>query len=201
MLPKRWIHVPSISRFTSLQSIAQRRIWTQNISVNINNDNASSVTQHIPLSQMEAFTNRYLSLITANEASKSARVLICKDEILRGFHEVRSPEVLQSLLLTTSNSIQFAMRLREDLMSLRSQSKDVSIRDIRALDGVLVRFLGNVFCRNMLSHHRITFENSSGLVLEKLAEAEAVHKIRALSEMKKRLSSKGRRCFALFHPW
>ena len=153
-------------------------------------------------SQMEIFTNTYMSFLPIDKENNATRESICKDDMLASFHPSHSTKLLKSVLLTTSNGIPFAMRIREDLMAVRKSSKDdVTLGAIRELDAVLAEYLGTVLCRNILTHQRITFENSSGLILEKLAKAEAVHKIRALSEMKKRLSSKGRRCFALFHPW
>lgn len=168
-------------------------IWTQNKSSHENDSPPSQVSP----SKMEEFTNKYLYYEEANDRNE-----VCRNEIFNGFHDVRTPAVLKSVLLSTPKAIRFAMCIREDLMSLKRQSKEEGVVEkIRCLDTVLVEYLSCVFSRNMLTHQRITFEHSSGLELEKLAEAEAVHKIRALSEMKKRLSSKGRRCFALYHPW
>jgi hypothetical protein len=152
-----------------------------------------------PLSEMQHFTNHYLSY---DKKHNIIRQSICKDDILENFDPYFSPKLLKSMLFSTSNGIHFAMRLREDIMVLKRKTSDHSLTgELRSLDAVLKEFLGSTFCRNILSHQRITFENSSGIVLEKVAEAEAVHKIRALSELKRRLSAKGRRCFALFHPW
>lgn len=151
-----------------------------------------------PPSKMESFTLRYLSL----KDQHCTRKHICTDEILDCFDVDFTPKMLKSILLSTSNGIRFSLLIREDLLAIKRVTKEfILLEKLRILDAVLVEHLGSVFSRNILSHQRITFENSSGIVLEKLAEAEAVHKIRALSEMKKRLSARGRRCFALFHPW
>ena len=161
------------------------------------NHTESVPTAPVYLSQMENFTNRYLSYDSSDENDTSIRESICKDEILHSFDN----SVLKSMLLSTSNAIPFAMRLRDDLTAVKRRTNcESTIIHINNFDSIIANFLGSVFCRNILCLKRLTFENSSGAVLQKIAEAEAVHKIRALSEMKKRLNSQGRRCFALFHP-
>lgn len=167
---------------------------------NLANIWATVPVSHVPPSKMESFTERYLSFQEKN--NNHLRESICADEILGNFDLSFTPKLLKSILQSTPNGIRFSMLLREDLNKLKRKSKESEkLEKLRCLDAVIAEYLGSVFCRNMLSHQRITFENSSGIVLEKLGEAEAVHKIRTLSEFKKRLSARGRRCFALFHPW
>eukprot|EP00602_Paraphysomonas_sp_CaronLab_P004757 CAMPEP_0185022102 /NCGR_PEP_ID=MMETSP1103-20130426/4827_1 /TAXON_ID=36769 /ORGANISM="Paraphysomonas bandaiensis, Strain Caron Lab Isolate" /LENGTH=350 /DNA_ID=CAMNT_0027554037 /DNA_START=251 /DNA_END=1303 /DNA_ORIENTATION=+ len=97
------------------------------------------------------------------------------------------------------------MTLRSDVQKILSHaraSEDIEFLShvgLKSLNEFLQAWLSAVFCNNALILQRITFESSSGLVLQNIANAEAVHRIRALSEMKNRLSN-GRRCFALFHP-
>lgn len=48
-------------------------------------------------------------------------------------------------------------------------------------------FLNSVFAVDNLRLRQVTFEHSSGNILEKVARGEAVHRVRGLSELKRRL--------------
>ena len=62
----------------------------------------------------------------------------------------------------------------------------------------MLSLIGISLCNEALQLRRITFEASSGSVLEKVARGEAVHSVRSLSVLKRRLHN-GRRCYGLFH--
>jgi hypothetical protein len=100
----------------------------------------------------------------------------------------------------TKGGVRLAMQAREDLMSMIAERKKTKLdtKSLVDLDDNLGQFLQTVFCVDALQLKRITFENSSGNVLEKVARGESVHRVRSLSELKRRLHD-GRRCFALFH--
>jgi hypothetical protein len=103
-------------------------------------------------------------------------------------------------LYKTKGGVKLAMQTRVDLMSMVAERKKAKLdcQPLTDLDQVIKQFLQSAFCFDSLQLKRITFENSSGNVLEKVARGESVHRVRSLSELKRRLHD-GRRCFALFH--
>lgn len=133
---------------------------------------------------------------------------------------------LNNTLSNTKGGIRCAMTLREDVLNLKSQvlrapppssttnassasspssSTSSSPEDelpalwlLKDLDQSLKTWLTSVFCVDAVELRRITFDSSSGDILEKVARGEAVHSVRSLSELKRRLHN-GRRCFGLFH--
>ena len=102
-------------------------------------------------------------------------------------------------LCSLKGGVFLSMQLRNDL---RNSKKDFMnsehIHFSKDLDEFLKSWLHNVFCIDSLTLLRITFEHSSGTILEKVARGESVHRVRSLSELKRRLDD-GRRCYALFH--
>lgn len=111
---------------------------------------------------------------------------------------LKKSQLLLNALSLTDDGIKFGMTLRSDVLILLNNKKHHE--GLLAIDLFLSKWLFAVFCTSALKHQRVTFDTSSGLLLEKIAAEEAVHRIRALSEMKNRLTN-GRRCFGLFHPW
>ncbi|KAJ4747631.1 malonyl-CoA decarboxylase family protein [Rhynchospora pubera] len=85
--------------------------------------------------------------------------------------------------------------LRADLLSLLAVENVVSLR---ALDSYLKEKLITWLSPAALQLHQITWDDSASL-LEKIVEYEAVHPIRNLIDLKRRLGV-GRRCFGYFHP-
>ena len=81
------------------------------------------------------------------------------------------------------------MHIRNDLRYFRTQQYDTTTADgFDKLDSLLRDyFLKPVFSIDILQLHRITFEHSSGNILEKVARGESVHRVRSLSELKRRL--------------
>ena len=131
--------------------------------------------------------------------------------------ELTHENELHAALNNMKNGITCAMALRSEtlLIIARTQKKKkaessssssnreaataaAAAADLTALDHSIKQWLGNVLCLDALETRRITFEHSSGEILEKVARGEAVHSVRSLSELKRRLHN-GRRCFALFH--
>jgi hypothetical protein len=75
---------------------------------------------------------------------------------------------------------------------------NISMEQLKLLDSALKLWISTVFHYDSISLKTITFDTASGQLLEKVARAEAVHSVRSLSELKRRLHN-GRQCFALFH--
>jgi hypothetical protein len=146
-------------------------------------------------STISSWVHNYLS-----NSDSATRQRICSESILDLDPQVASEKLnlVSTALSSSDDGIRFGMTLRGDVLDL--VAKDRRNDGLRALDHLLSQWLSAVFCLSALKLQRVTFDSSSGLLLEKIAAAEAVHKIRALSEMKNRLTN-GRRCFGLFHPW
>ena len=70
--------------------------------------------------------------------------------------------------------------------------------ELAAIDGDLELLLRTWFNRGLLKLRRVDWETPA-LVLEKLIEYEAVHEITGWDDLRQRVS-RGRRCFAFFHP-
>jgi malonyl-CoA decarboxylase len=100
-------------------------------------------------------------------------------------------------LLTHFNAlpegVKFLVDLRAELMTLAHTH-----RDLAALETDLRNLLAGWFDIGFLELHRITWDAPASL-LEKLAQYEAVHRVRNWADMKNRLDP-DRRCFAYFHP-
>ncbi|XP_078182363.1 malonyl-CoA decarboxylase family protein isoform X2 [Carex rostrata] len=85
--------------------------------------------------------------------------------------------------------------LRADLLALLAVE---NVGSLRALDSYLKKKLITWLSPAALELHQITWDDSASL-LEKIVEYEAVHPIRNLIDLKRRLGV-GRRCFGYFHP-
>ena len=93
------------------------------------------------------------------------------------------------------------MKLKEDTSSYLKKllkSNSPQAKSVEVLDQALKQWIAAVFCYDNIFFRTITFENSCGDVLEKVIQGEAVHKVRSLGELKRRLRN-GRTCFGLFH--
>ncbi len=110
-------------------------------------------------------------------------------------HYLEAPRVK---LLTQFNAlpegIKFLVDMRADLLGpARSDPA------LKALEQDLKSLLATWFDVDFLELRRISWDESSASVLEKLIAYEAVHAIESWDDLKKRLDS-DRRCFAYFHP-
>ncbi len=112
---------------------------------------------------------------------------------------------LGQILSKSKGGFSIAMQIREDLPELiRSKKTDSSVSEkefctsLQSLDDYIRNWLSVILSVDTLQLKRVTFEHSSGDILEKVARGESVHRVRSLAELKRRLHD-GRRCFALFH--
>jgi len=101
-------------------------------------------------------------------------------------------------LVTQVNALQegvkFLVDLRADLLPLTKNNPTM-----KALDQAIKTLFALWFDIGFLQLRRITWDNSSAALLEKLIAYEAVHEIRGWDDLKNRLDS-DRRCYAFFHP-
>lgn len=117
----------------------------------------------------------------------------------------KDPEWLSKDLMRKKGAINTCMVLRDDISDMLSKIPKAELKTsetatkLKKVDKVVQQWLGNSICLDTLELKRITFDHSSGAILEKVARGESVHRVRSLSELKRRLQD-GKRCFALFHP-
>ncbi|CAN0099545.1 unnamed protein product [Ectocarpus sp. 6 AP-2014] len=117
--------------------------------------------------------------------------------------------LLKNVVAESDDGVRFVVDLRQDLLEvMRRERRRPGAGEgkaagpdplLSALDGSIRSLLQAWFSVGFLELRRITFEDSGGALLEKIARYEAVHPVGSLSELKARLGE-GRRCFAFFHP-
>ena len=151
------------------------------------------------------WTKRYLGLPYAE------RVKLIDFELVPLFFDGKagsdSRSSIDRLLSKSKGGFSAAMHIREDITDIIKNVKadpnsvannKLYLSSLNAVDDNVRQWLGNALCVDSLVLKRITFESSSGNILEKIARGESVHRVRSLNELKRRLHD-GRCCYALFH--
>lgn len=90
--------------------------------------------------------------------------------------------------------VKMLVDLRADLLSLQSADPALGL-----LDDELAGHLASLFDVGLLQLTRITWQDTSAAMLERLMAYEAVHEIDGWDDLKHRLDS-DRRCYAFIHP-
>lgn len=112
--------------------------------------------------------------------------------------KTRLPEIV-NMISKIDGSIKLCMEMRSEIALIIANKDYLELKNVMSvIDSHLREYLYHALCEDSLSLKRITFEESSGLVLEKVAKFDAVHTVRSISELKRRLHD-GRRCYAFFH--
>lgn len=135
--------------------------------------------------------------------------------VLRDMRQAWTPKfesVIQCLLEQNSQqALTMLVSLRGDLLRLMTvlpkssgtstaEEESTSMQSrMQPLEDHLRKLLSTWFSPGMLETQRITFNTTSAGVIEKIAVKEAVHPMKSLDDLRKRLGPK-RRVFALFHP-
>lgn len=110
-------------------------------------------------------------------------------------HSLESPRLkLLRQFNELPDGVKFLVDMRATLLSLTRKD-----RSLRPLEQDLKHLLSSWFDIGFLELRRITWDNASAALLEKLIAYEAVHTIASWDDLKNRLDS-DRRCFAYFHP-
>ncbi len=134
-----------------------------------------------------------LAGLTDSGDDSDARALLAEEGRLRSLLE--APRIK---LLTQFNElpegVKFLVDLRADLLAIANPDPS-----LKGLDNDLKGLLSRWFDVGFLELRRITWDNASAALLEKLIAYEAVHAINDWDDLKNRLDS-DRRCFAFFHP-
>ena len=92
------------------------------------------------------------------------------------------------------DGVKFLVDMRASLLALKTNEPS-----LQGLEHDLRDLLASWFDVDFLELRRITWDNASAALLEKLIDYEAVHAIDGWDDLKNRLDS-DRRCFAYFHP-
>jgi len=96
--------------------------------------------------------------------------------------------------------VKFLVDMRADLLTLLKLKRQTpEYPALKGLDNDLKELLASWFDIGFLELKRITWQQSSAALLEKLIAYEAVHAIESWDDLKNRLDT-DRRCFAFFHP-
>jgi malonyl-CoA decarboxylase len=124
----------------------------------------------------------YLSLPTAQAAAKLQRA-----------SEPRRLELIRRLNLAP-NGTAALVRMREQLIDAMDHRPDLEL-----LDDDFLHLFSSWFNRGFLVLRRIDWATPAR-ILEKIIRYEAVHEIRDWNDLRTRIDSPGRRCYAFFHP-
>jgi len=111
---------------------------------------------------------------------------------------------VRALLSGSAKDIRLAMRMREDALTYLqspplSTGTGMGKEAITAVERAAYEWLESAFGEEIVQLRRITFEDSSGQILQTVVRSEVVHRVRSLEALKQRLSN-GKRCFSLMHP-
>eukprot|EP01041_Mallomonas_annulata_P000180 gene180-311_t len=147
----------------------------------------------IKLSNLNTWSIQYMGESQSNRILKS-------QELIMSMENKKINNFITALSKITG-SIRLAMSIREDMQKILKgqQNKVTSPQELYKMDYSLSEYLRAALCQDSLQIERVTFDDSSGALLEKVAKFESVHVVRSLSELKRRLHH-GRRCYAFFHP-
>jgi malonyl-CoA decarboxylase len=107
--------------------------------------------------------------------------------------EPRRLELLRRLNLAPDGT-RALVRMREQLMDALDRRADLAV-----LDDDFLHLFSSWFNRGFLIVRRIDW-STPARILEKIIRYEAVHEIRDWNELRTRIDSPGRRCYAFFHP-
>ena len=107
--------------------------------------------------------------------------------------EPRRQELFRRLNLAPGGTAAL-VRMREQLMDSLDHRDD-----LRAVDDDFVHLFSSWFNRGFLVLRRIDW-STPAIVLEKIIRYEAVHEIHDWEDLRRRIDSPDRRCFAFFHP-
>jgi malonyl-CoA decarboxylase len=107
--------------------------------------------------------------------------------------EPRRQELIRRLNRAPSGTSEL-VAMRADLLSLMKGNKELG-----ALDRDVVHLLSSWFNRGFLVLRRIDWSTPAN-ILEQIIRYEAVHEIRDWNDLRRRIDTVDRRCYAFFHP-
>jgi malonyl-CoA decarboxylase len=129
-------------------------------------------------------------------AAASAWLASPSDSGATRLHRAAEPRRLELFrrLNLAPNATAALVRMREQLIDAMDHREDLAI-----IDGDFLHLLSSWFNRGFLVLRRIDWSTSASL-LEKIIRYEAVHAIQDWNDLRARIDSPDRRCYAFFHP-
>ncbi|OEL21022.1 Malonyl-CoA decarboxylase, mitochondrial, partial [Dichanthelium oligosanthes] len=157
----------------------------------------------VPRARVRDLMRQYMSVASAaaaggddaDEGKEGAAAALYRME--RGLRDALRPRYAGFLeaMNAQPGGLKLLAVLRADLLALLGEENAPALR---ALDSYLKEKLVTWLSPAALTLHQITWDDPASL-LEKIVAYEAVHPIRNLIDLKRRLGV-GRRCFGYFHP-
>lgn len=126
---------------------------------------------------------------------------LVKEAVEQGVLRSDSKFRMRDMLVNSPCGTRSAMRLRDSVTALSRKDKNSPlVSHYKDFNAQLKNYLSIAFSSDTLKFCRVEFGESSGTLLEKVAEQDSVlHRVRTLRDLKKRLGE-GRRCYCLIHP-
>mmetsp|Transcript_49977 Transcript_49977/g.97806 ORF Transcript_49977/g.97806 Transcript_49977/m.97806 type:complete len:543 (+) Transcript_49977:3-1631(+) len=164
----------------------------------------------LSLGRLEAFGNQNATGIGHASRKhppyeKLFEIFLLTDHAIFFFHrpdgKVRHDGDTEDLHIGLRTLIQIRSDLREWLARRGASSPGTHANaELRSLDDALRASLTRCICGpGSLSLRRVTYDGTPASTIEFIARREAVHPVRDLYDLRKRLGRYGKRCFALFH--
>src|SRR6186713_1502458 len=144
----------------------------------------------------EALANRYGPDRQRLDAAIAAWQTAPSDKAAAEVHaaaEPRRQELLRRLNLAPGGTAAL-VRMREQLIDAMDHRDDLGV-----VDADFVHLFSSWFNRGFLVLRRIDWSTPAS-ILEKIIRYEAVHAIRDWDDLRRRIDSPDRRCYAFFHP-
>ena len=124
------------------------------------------------------------------------RVPTRRGRVAAKLHRASEPRRLELIrrLNLAPNGTAALVRMREQLIDALEHRADLEI-----IDDDFLHLFSSWFNRGFLVLRRIDW-STPARILEKIIRYEAVHEIRDWNDLRTRIDSPGRRCYAFFHP-
>lgn len=175
------------SRCLCTSSLFEKRLQISNNLIKYQKSNAAdrleilSSPSSIPVS-LVFFSLSYL------KGSLELAMSIRRDVLqLTHNHSSRSNNMIHGTVEETAHVLE-----KEIINWDKEETLSITRRYWHEMDSEVKRWLLASFSSEMLYIQQVSFDTSSGIILEKIARGESVHSVRTLSELKKRLND-GRR--------
>jgi malonyl-CoA decarboxylase len=144
----------------------------------------------------EALANRFGPDRDRLNAAASAWLSMPAEITAASLHRASEPRRLELIrrLNLAPNGTAALVRMREQLLEAVDQREDLEV-----VDDDFLHLFSSWFNRGFLVLRRIDW-STPARILEKIIRYEAVHEIRDWDDLRTRIDSPGRRCYAFFHP-
>jgi malonyl-CoA decarboxylase len=144
----------------------------------------------------ESLANRFGPDRNRLSAAATAWLSAPSDAVASELHRAAEPRRLELFrrLNLAPNGTTGLVRMREQLLDAMVRREDLAI-----IDEDFLHLFSSWFNRGFLVLRRIDW-STPALILEKIIRYEAVHEIRDWNELRARIDSPDRRCYAFFHP-